>query len=57
MKETDLNKNHTMQQLLAKLDVLECYDGEKCVLRIDGLLDKQAYIYTTLGTALPTLLC
>jgi len=57
MKETDLNKNYTMQQLLAKLDVLECYDGEKYVLMIDGLLDKRFYIYTTLGTALPTLLC
>ncbi|SCY65653.1 IS1634 family transposase [Butyrivibrio sp. INlla14] len=57
MKETDLYKTYTMQQLLDKLDVLECYEDEKRALRIGELLDKQADIYTTLGVALPTSSC
>ena len=54
MKETDLYKTYTMQQLL---DVLECYEDEKRVLRIGELFDKQADIYTALGVALPTSSC
>lgn len=57
MKETDLYKTYTMQQLLDKLDVLECYEDEKRALRIGELLDKQADIYKTLGVALPTSSC
>lgn len=57
MKETDLYKTYTMQQLLDKLDVLECYEDEKRALRIGELLDKQADIYRTLGVALPTSSC
>ena len=54
MKETDLYKTYTMQQLLDKLDVLECYENEKRMLRIGELLDKQAEIYKTLGVEPPT---
>ena len=57
MKETDLYKTYTMQQLLDKLDVLECYEDEKRALRIGELLDKQADIYRTLGVELPTSSC
>ena len=57
MKETDLYKTYTMQQLLDKLDVLECYEDEKRALRIGELLDKQADIYRTLGVDLPTSSC
>lgn len=57
MKETDLYKSYTMQQLLDKLDVLECFEDENRKLRIGELLEKQAYIYETLGVALPTSSC
>lgn len=57
MKETDLYKSYTMQQLLDKLDVLECFEDENRKLRIGELLEKQAAIYETLGVALPTSSC
>ena len=46
-----------MQQLLDKLDVLECFEDESHKLRIGELLNKQAEIYETLGVALPTSSC
>ena len=46
-----------MQQLLDKLDVLECFEDENHKLRIGELLNKQAEIYETLGVALPTSTC
>lgn len=57
MKETNLYKSYTMQQLLDKLDVLECFEDESHKLRIGELLNKQAEIYETLGVALPTSSC
>ncbi len=57
MKETDLYKSYTMQQLLDKLDVLECYEDENRALRIGEMLNKQAEIYETLGIELPTSSC
>lgn len=57
MKETDLYKTYTMQQLLNKLDILECYEDEKHALRIGELLTRQADIYKTLGVELPTSSC
>ena len=57
MKETNLYKSYTMQQLLDKLDVLECFEDEGHTLRIGELLSKQAEIYETLGVALPTSSC
>ena len=57
MKETDLYKSYTMQQLLDKLDVLECYEDENRALRIGEMLSKQAEIYETLGIELPTSSC
>ena len=57
MKETDLYKTYSMQQLLDKLDVLECFEDENHKLRIGELLNKQAEIYETLGVALPTSSC
>ncbi len=57
MKETDLYKSYTMQQLLDKLDVLECFEDENRKLRVGELLEKQANIYETLGVALPTSSC
>ena len=57
MKETNLYKTYSMQQLLDKLDVLECFEDENRKLRIGELLSKQAEIYETLGVALPTSSC
>ena len=57
MKETDLYKSYTMQQLLDKLDVLECYEDENRALRIGEMLNKQTEIYKTLGIELPTSSC
>ena len=57
MKETNLYKSYAMQQLLDKLDVLECFEDESQKLRIGELLAKQAKIYETLGVALPTSSC
>ena len=57
MKETNLYKSYSMQQLLDKLDVLECFEDESHALRIGELLNKQAEIYETLGVKLPTSSC
>lgn len=42
MKETDLYKSYTMQQLLDKLDVLECYEDENRTLGSDPFTDISA---------------
>ena len=46
-----------MQQLLDKLDVLECFEDEKHSLRIGEMLDKQREIYEALGVEAPTSSC
>ena len=57
MKEANLYKTYSMQQLLDRLDVLECFEDEGRKLRIGELLNKQADIYEALGVALPTSSC
>ena len=57
MKESDLYKNYTMQALLDKLDVLECFEDVNHSLRIGEMLNKQAEIYEALGVKLPTSSC
>lgn len=57
MKETGLYSNYTMQQLLDKLDVLECFEDANHSLRIGEMLNKQAEIYKALGVAAPTSSC
>ena len=54
MKETDLYISYTMQQLLDKLDVIECFEDENRALRIGEMLNKQSEIYETLGIELTT---
>ena len=54
MKETNLYKSYSMQQLLDKLDVIECFEDKGHNLRIGELLGKQVEIYETLGVTLPT---
>ncbi len=57
MKESGLYNSYTMQALLDKLDVLECFEDAKHSLRIGELLNKQAEIYESLGIAVPTSSC
>ncbi len=57
MKESGLYKSYTMQALLDKLDVLECFEDAQHSLRIGELLNKQAEIYEALGIAVPTSSC
>lgn len=57
MKETNLYKNYSMQQLLDKLDVIECFEDEGRSMRVGELLEKQMDIYEALGVALPTSSC
>ena len=57
MKKSGLYKTYTMQQLLDKLDVLECFEDEKHSLHIGEMLDKQREIYEALGVEAPTSSC
>ena len=57
MKETGLYNNYTMQSLLDKLDVLECFEDANHSLRIGEMLVKQAEIYEALGVEAPTSSC
>lgn len=54
MKETDLYKNYTLQQLLDKLDVIECFEDASHSLRIGEILNKQVEIYEALGVETST---
>ena len=57
MKKSGLYKRYTMQQLLDKLDVLECFEDEKHSLRVGEMLVKQKEIYEALGVEAPTSSC
>lgn len=57
MKESGLYSNYTMQSLLDKLDVLECFEDTNHSLRIGEMLTKQAEIYEALGVEVPTSSC
>lgn len=57
MKESGLYNNYTMQSLLDKLDVLECFENANHSLRIGEMLVKQAEIYEALGVEVPTSSC
>ena len=57
MKESELNNNYTMQSLLDKLGVLECFEDANLSLRIGEMLVKQAEIYEALGIEAPTSSC
>lgn len=57
MKESGLYRNYTMQSLLDKLDVLECFEDTNHSLRIGEMLIKQAEIYEALGVEVPTSSC
>ena len=57
MREANLYRTYSMQQLLDRPDVLECFEDERHRLRIGELTSKQADIYEAIGVALPTSSC
>lgn len=54
MKESGLYNKYTMQALLDKLYILECFEDTNHFLRIGEMLNKQAEIYEVLGIEAPT---
>ena len=54
MQEQDLYKDYTMQQLLDKLDVIECFSYPGRDLRVGEVLQKQVDLYTKLGVKPPS---
>ena len=57
MKEANLYKIYTMQQLLDTLDVIECFEDKNHALRLGELLNKQVAIYEALGVVPPSSSC
>ena len=57
MRDADLYKNYTLQQLLDKLDVIECFEDKNKALRIGEVLSKQADIYKAIGVEVPSSSC
>lgn len=57
MKKAELYKNYSMQQLLDKLDVIECFENEGKSMRIGEMLLKQDEIYKELGVEPPPSSC
>ena len=54
MQDHDLFKSYTLQGVLDKLDVIECFESPGRGLRIGELLEKQKDLYIKLGVTLPT---
>ena len=54
MQEHDLYKSYTLQGVLNKLDVIECFESPGRELRIGELLEKQKELYIYLGVTPPT---
>ncbi len=54
MQDGDLFKRYSMQQMLDKLDVIECFAIPGQQLQVGEILDKQKLIYDAFGIALPT---
>lgn len=54
MQDTDLFKTYTMQSMLDKLDVIECFEAPGQKLRVGELLEKQKEIYISLGVEPPS---
>ena len=57
MKEKKLYADYTMQQLLDKLDLIECFEDKGHKLRVGEILSAQKKIYEQLDVAIPTSSC
>lgn len=53
MQDTGLFKTYTMQSVLDKLDVIECFESPGQKLRVGEILEKQKEIYISLGIEPP----
>jgi len=53
MQVHDLFKTYTLQGVLDKLDVIECFENPGQELRVGEVLEKQKTLYTDLGVAPP----
>lgn len=53
MQKSNLFKDYTMQQVLDKLDVIECFENPGEKLRVGEILSKQQQLYQVLGVAPP----
>lgn len=56
MQDQGLYKDYTMQQMLDKLDVIECFKYPGHELRVGEIIEKQKDLYIKLGVHPPTLL-
>ena len=54
MQETDLLKQYSMQTMLDKLDVIECFEYPGHAARVGEVLEKQRQIYEKLGVKPPS---
>jgi transposase len=54
MQQNDLFKNYTLESLLDKLDIIECFEYPGASLRVGELLQKQKDIYTLMGIESPS---
>lgn len=53
MQDNDLFKSYTMQGVLDKLDIIECFEYPGQELRVGELLEKQKELYSKLGITPP----
>lgn len=53
MQDNNLFKDYTMQQVLDKLDVIECFENPGDKLRVGEVLSKQKQLYLDLGVKPP----
>lgn len=56
MQDQEMYKDYTLQQVLDKLDVIECFEHPGHELRVGEILEKQKDIYVKLGVEPPRLL-
>ena len=54
MQDNNLFKDYTLQQVLDKLDVIECFENPGDKLRVGEVLSKQSQLYLDLGVSPPT---
>jgi len=54
MQTQEMYKHYTLQGMLDKLDVIECYQSKGHKLRVGEVLEKQKEIYRLLGVTVPS---
>jgi hypothetical protein len=53
MQENNLFKNHTLQEVLDELDIIECFEVPGQQLRVGETTKRQMDLYTQLGVIPP----